>query len=150
MKAPVKIDALMEEWSKDCKIDNTEPGEELIRIPILHGKYINIMTHHSLLAKKIAFEYNEKRMIKTEYYSGNLNNPEDLAKYGLEPFQYRVTKQKVSEYIETDKELISILMRKIAHEEIVEYCKSILKELQNRTWQLRTYIDYLKYTSGHG
>jgi Recombination, repair and ssDNA binding protein UvsY len=150
MKPPVKITDLMDEWTKDGEIDKSEPGEALIQIPILHGKYLNIMTHHQLLAKKLMFEYNEQKMVKIEYYSGNLNNPEDLEKYGLEPFQHRLTKQKIQDYIDTDKQLIGILMKKIVHEEIASYCLAVLKELNNRSYQLRTYIEYLRYTSGHG
>lgn len=150
MKPPVNIEALMGEWEKDCKVDSTEPGKELLNIPMLHGKYLNIMTVHNLLAKKMSYKYNTMKQIKFEYYAGNLNNPEDLAKYNLEPFLQKISKPRIPEYLDSDEELNTLLLKKLAHEEIVDYCKSVLKELNNRTFQIRGYLDYVKFTHGNG
>jgi hypothetical protein len=34
------------------------------------------------------------------------------------------------------------------HEEVVEVCNAILKELNNRTWELRSFIDWEKFIQG--
>ena len=148
MKPPVTIDKLLEEWSKDSKIDETEPGRELIRIPQLHSKYLNIMTHHNLILKKISNDYNVKKKLKWEYYSGDLNSPEDLEEYGYEPMVKKVLRQDMSLYIDSDKELTDILLKKAVHQEIVDVCQSILKELHSRTFQLRSFIEYEKFIGG--
>lgn len=148
MKPPVNIDALMEEWSKDSAIDETEPGRELLRVPTLHSKYLRIMTHHNLMVKKIMGEYHRLRKVKWEYYNGDLNNPEDLQKYNFEPNPKKILRADIPTYLDSDTELNDILLKKLLHEEIVNYCGSVLKEINNRTWQLRTYIDWEKFTSG--
>lgn len=148
MKPPVNIDDLMEEWSKDSKIDETEPGRELIKTSTLHSKYLRIMTHHNLICKKLMGDYNKLKKIKWEYYSGDLNNPEDLEKYNLEPMMKKVLRQDISTYIDSDTDLNNILLKKMLHQEVVDFCGSVLKELNNRTWQLRSFIEWEKFTSG--
>lgn len=87
MKPPVKIDELMEEWSKDCRIDETEPSRETAKIPNLHSKYLRILTHHRLVIRKLQNEYNDMKSIKWQYFLGELNNPEDLKRYSFEPLK---------------------------------------------------------------
>ena len=148
MKPPVNIDDLMEEWSKDSKIDETEPGRELAKIPSLHAKYLRIMTHHNLLAKKFMADFNKAKKTKWEYYSGDLNNPEDLEVLGLEPWLKKTLRQDIPMYIDSDPLLNNILIKKTVHQEVVDFCGSVLKELNNRTWQLKSFIDWEKFTSG--
>jgi hypothetical protein len=148
MKPPVNIDDLMDMWSKDCTIDMTEPSKELGRIPSLHSKYLRIMTHHNLIVKKLTAEYQARRRIKWEYYNGDLNNAEDLEEYKLPPMTKKVLRADMSIYLDSDKELNSILLKKVLNEEVVEFCKAVLKELNNRTFQVRSIIDWQKFTDG--
>ena len=149
MQPPVTIETLMEMWAEDAQIDETEPGRELLRIPNLHAKYIRILTHHNLLSKKLQSDYNRMKKIKWEYYSGDLNNEEDLTKYGFEPLLGKILRQDIPIYLDSDKQLTDILLKKVLHEEIVSICNSILKELNSRTYQIRTYVDWEKFTSGN-
>jgi hypothetical protein len=148
MKPPVNIDALMEEWSKDCVIDDTEPREESARIPVLHAKYLRILTHHNLICKKLTADYNTLKRIKFEYYSGDLNNPEDLEHYGFEPWGKKLLKTSIPSYVDSDADLNKILMKRMVHQEIVEFCTSVMKELNNRTFQLGNIIKWAQFSGG--
>lgn len=148
MKPPVNIEALMEEWTKDAGWDETEPSRAIANIPKLHSKYLRIMTHHNLVVKKLGSDYNKRRKIKWEYYSGDLNNPEDLAAYGLEPMMKKVLRSDLQHYLDSDTELNSILLKKMMHEEIVDFCKSVIKELNNRTFQIRAHMDWERFIGG--
>lgn len=148
MKPPVNIDTLMDEWIKDADWDTTEPQRAIANIPKLHAKYLRIMTHHNLLVKKLVSEYNSRRKIKWEYYSGDLNNPEDLEKYGLEPMMKKVLRADLQHYLDSDVELNNILLKKVMHEEIVDFCKNVLKECNNRTWQLKEYMSWERFIGG--
>jgi hypothetical protein len=148
MKPPVNIELLMEEWIKDVSFDETEPQKAMANISKLHAKYLRILTHHNLLAKKLQADYNLRRKIKWEYYSGDLNNPEDLERYGLEPMMKKVLRADLQHYLDSDTELNNTLLKKVMHEEIVDFCKSVLKELNNRTWQLKSFMDWEKFIGG--
>ena len=140
------LDEILEEWRKDSDIDRTEPGKALLDIPKLHSKYLNALSQHRMLAKQAEFNYNKWKKIKWEYYTGKLDDDE-LQKYGWEPFPF-VIKSDLSTYLESDEDLNKYMAKKAIHEEIVEICQSILKELNSRTYQLRSFIDWEKFIQG--
>jgi hypothetical protein len=147
MKAPVTIDILMKEWSNDSVIDSTSMEKELLKISHLHGKYLNVMSHHRHLARKMEADYKIMKGLREEYYQGHMDK-EDLDEYGWEPCQHVLTNPQVARKLETDRELNKLLLKKIAHEEIVAYCENVLKSLHSRTWDLGNYVKYLQLTSG--
>jgi hypothetical protein len=150
MKPPVTIDNLSEEWLNDSSVDTTDPTKELSRIPNLHSKYLNILSHHNLIVKKLSYEYNTLKKVKIEYYMGDLNNPEDLKEHGWEPQMKKIMRQDMPSYLDSDDDLNKILIKKVIHQEIVDYCDRVLKELNNRTFQLGNIIKWEMYLNGRG
>ena len=141
-----KLDDLLAMWSKDSEIDRTEPGKALLDIPKLHSKYLNILSNHRLLIRDCEFKYNRMKKIKWEYYTVKMDD-EALKKHGWEPFPY-ILKSDITTYMEADEDLNRYVAQRMLHEEIVEVCNSILKELNSRTYQLRAFIDYEKFING--
>ena len=141
-----KLDELLEEWRKDSDIDRTEPGKALLDIPKLHSKYLNILSRHRLLSKEAEFKYNKMKRLKWEYYTGKLDD-DQLRQYGWEPFPY-VLKSEITTYLESDEDINKYVAQKILHDEIVDVCQSILKELNNRAWELKSFIDWEKFIQG--
>ena len=149
MNPPVTLEKLLDMWSKDSVIDETEPGRELLRIPNLHAKYLKINSYHNLFSKKIHAEYQEKRKVRWMYYDGKLNNADDMEKYGItEPMEYKIDKAQIPMHLDADPELSKILMQKAVHDEIVSCCSAIIKELNNRSWSIRGAIEWQKLTRG--
>ena len=141
-----KLDDLLAMWAKDSDIDRTEPGKALLDIPKLHSKYLNILSNHRLLIREAEFKYNRMKKIKWEYYTGKLDD-DDLKKYEWDPFPY-VLKSDLSTYMESDEDLNKYSAQKIMHDEIVEVCTAILKELNSRTFQLRDFIAWERFIQG--
>ena len=141
------LEQVLKHWEKDVDIDQTEPGKELLRIPILHNKYLTILTKHKIASKKAHFDYLRMRKVKWEYYTGKMSK-EELYQYGWEPFQF-VLKSDMSSYLEADADLIKLLEKKIYHEECVSVVESILGELKQRTWQLRDFINWERFIGGN-
>ena len=142
----IKLDELLNMWAADSVIDRTEPGKALINIPQLHSKYLNILSRHRLLAKEADFKYSRMKKIKWEYYTGKLDD-DQLQKHGWEPFPF-VLKSEITTYFESDEDLNRLTAQKMLHEEIVEVCQSILKELNSRTFQLRDFIAWERFIQG--
>jgi hypothetical protein len=140
------LEQILKYWEKDSQIDQTEPSKELIRIPILHSQYLNILTKHRIAVKKATFDYQRMRKTKWEYYTGKMSQ-EDLQQYGWLPFAFTL-KSDVSTYLEADNDLIKFLEKKAYHEEVVAVVESIMNELKQRTWQLRDYISWEKFVAG--
>lgn len=148
MNPPVTVEQLHDMWSEDSVIDKTEPGLELLKIPKLQSKYLKIMSYHNLRSKKYSSDYNKLRRTMYEYYDGDLNNPEDLKEHNLEPWLKKGIKSNIQFYLDSDPRLNELLLKKAVQDEIVDACKSIIKELNSRTYQIRSFIDWEKFTSG--
>ena len=86
------------------------------------------------------------RVLKWEYYTGKLDE-DQLKQYGWEPFPY-VLKAEVNNYIEADDDINKRMAIKAMHEEIVDVCSAILKELNSRTFQLRDFIAWERFIQG--
>jgi hypothetical protein len=141
-----QLDDLLEMWRADSVIDRTEPGKALINIPQLHSKYLNILSRHRLLSKEAEFKYNKMKKLKWEYYTGKLDK-DQLEKYNWQPFPF-VLKSDITTYLESDDDINKHIAQKIIHDEIVDVCQSILKELNNRAWELKSFIDWEKFIQG--
>jgi hypothetical protein len=140
------LEQVLENWKKDVEIDQTEPGKELLNIPKLHSKYLNILTKHKIASKKANFDYLRMRKTKWEYYTGKMSQ-EELDEFGWEQFQFTL-KSDISTYLESDKDLIKLLEKKVYHEEVVSVIEAIMSELKQRTWQLRDFISWEKFIGG--
>jgi hypothetical protein len=141
-----QLEELLEMWRKDSDIDRTEPGKALLDIPKLHSKYLNILSHHRLLAKESEFKASKMRRLKWEYYTGKLDE-DQLTQHGWQPFPY-VLKSEITTYLESDEDINARLAAKAMHEEIVDVCSAILKELNSRTFQLRDFISWERFIQG--
>lgn len=140
------LEQILKKWETDAVMDQTEPSKELIRVPILHQAYLKILTQHRIAKQKAHFDYLRMRKIKVEYYTGKLSQ-EELAEYGWEPFQF-VLKSDIQTYLEADKDLIKLLEKKVYHEETVSVVESIMAEIKQRVWELKSFIEWEKFVSG--
>jgi hypothetical protein len=140
------LEQILKYWETDSNMDQTEPSKELLRIPILHSKYLNILTKHKIASKKAHFDYLRMRKIKWEYFTGKMSK-EELDEYGWEPFQFAL-KSDINTYLEADSDLIKLLEKKVYHEEAISVVESIMAELKQRTWQLRDFISWEKFVNG--
>lgn len=142
----MNLDEILESWKKDSEIDITEPSREITNIPKIHSRYLSEMTQHRIASKKANFDYSKVKRKKWEYYTGKMSQ-EELEAEGWEPFRYTL-KSDITTYLESDKDLIRLLEKKVYHDECVGVCESILKELNNRTWQLREHMTHERFIQG--
>jgi Recombination, repair and ssDNA binding protein UvsY len=141
-----ELEKILKLWEKDSIVDQTEPGKELLNIPKLHSKYVNLLVEYNLKAKDYEFAYKRIKKIKWEYYTGKLSE-EELEKFKLEPFPFTL-KSDISIYLESDKDIIKALKEKAQYDECVRVLEDILKELKSRTFQLRDYIAWERFIGG--
>ena len=140
----MNIDELYSEVERDIKIDDTELDLESIRTPQLHNKYLKIFTKHSLQYKKLQDDYKVLYREKWEYYTGKAS-PEV---YAEKPFELKVLKAHIGIYMEADKDLQQLGQRMAYAKQIVEYLERILKEINNRNWNIRNTIEWKKFLHG--
>lgn len=140
------LDELLKSWEKDAVLDQLDPGKDLIRIPILHSKYLTEMMQHKMKFKKANFEFSKMKKLKSKFYSGKMSK-EELEDLGWQPHGF-ILKGDVDLYVDGDDEVIKVQERLVYHEEAVKACEYILKELGQRTWALKEYITWQRFIAG--
>lgn len=143
------LEQLIEMWMKDSVVDETELGREATKISKLHATYLKILSLNSVRVKKVENDYKKMRALRTRYYDGKMSE-EELTENGWEQYlhSHRLNSQKEN-LLEGDPILVEILAKKVYHEEIVNFCTAVLKELNSRTWQIKTAVDWTRFTSGN-
>ncbi len=58
---------------KDLSLDETELDHASMRIPQIHGKYLNLLFDEKLLLKQREANYAITKRLKWEYYGGKLD-----------------------------------------------------------------------------
>jgi hypothetical protein len=143
----MKIDAIYEEWNKDSEIDKTELGDEALKIPKLHHKYFQIYSAEKLLLRKYEAEMKSLKLSKYEFYTqGPTKETQELG--WVLPARGMILKQEMPMYMEGDRELIDLSLKVGMQQEKVELLESIIKSLTNRGFQIKSAIDWFKFTMG--
>jgi hypothetical protein len=143
----MKIEDIVSEWDKDCKMDETELGEESTKIPVIHNKYLKIFIGENAQLRRMFAQRNKRKRVLTEYYLGELDRDE-LEELGRDQFYKKILKNEVEMYIESDDDYIDLNLKLALQQEKVNYLEAILKSINNRGFQIKNAIDWLKFTNG--
>jgi len=141
------LDQIMKEWTKDSVIDPTELGEESIKIPQLHSKYLKIYYEERRKLKAIEFSGKELSLNKYEYYNGRMSQDE-LDKLEWAPFQKKLMKHEIEMHIESDQDIIKNNMKIVNQKEKMEFLEEVIKNLNQRNFQIRNAIEWKKFIQG--
>ena len=139
------IEKIQTLWDEDSKLDVDNLHTESTKIPSLHAKYYKIY-NNILLLKKI--EENKLKVLKKEkwqYYTGKAN-PEV---YIDKPFDHKVLRQDVDKYLESDEDLIKAKTKIDYFQVMLSYLDSILKNINNRTYQIKNAIEWQQFIRGY-
>ncbi len=141
------LDYIQEMWEKDSKIDPDNLHEESIKIPSLHAKYHQLHNTITLLYKKAEQQKRNIRHQKYEYFSGKA----DPEIYLENPFPKKIRdKETMQKYLETDEKVSEISLKVEYYIVMLNYIESILKQLSNRTYQIKNSIDWHRFQAGFG
>jgi hypothetical protein len=143
----MNLDKIREIIEKDIVIDKTELGDESVRIPQIHNKYLNLFHDERLMLIKMRANYNVLKKNKWEWMTGKLSQ-EQLTALGWEPFQTRIMRQDLELYMDADADLNEMSAKLALQQEKVEYLESVLKGIGQRHWVIRNAIEWRKFTQG--
>mgnify|MGYP000724554739 CR=1 FL=1 len=144
----MNIETILNDWSEDCKIDETNLSHESTNIPILHSKYISMYTNAKLSRLRIYEKRKEIKRKLTEYYSGDLNNPEDIKEIGREPFNKKLLNTQVQTYVDSDDEMININLKIGYQDELIKLLEDIVKTIHTRNFIIKNSLDYQRFMNG--
>lgn len=138
---------MMEEWRLDATVDSTELGIASLKIPELHSKYLKIYFDERRKLKALEFQSKDLSLKKYEYYNGKLSQ-EELDELNWEPFVKRLMKNEVDMYLDSDKDIIQNNVRIINQKEKLAFLEEVLKNVNQRNFQIKNAIEWKKFTQG--
>ena len=143
----VDLDSIQKMWEKDSKIDIDNLHTESLNIPILHAKYFDLYNTTILLKKKAEQQRKKVRHEKYEYFTGKA----DPDVYLENPFPKKIRdKETLQGYLDSDEKLSHISLKIEYYDAMLNYIESILKMIQNRTYQIKNSIEFIRFQSGLG
>ena len=143
----VTLEVLQEMWEKDSKIDRDNLHEESLNIPSLHAKYFELYNTILLLRKRAEQQRKNIRHERYEYFSGKAA-PEV---YVENPFPKKIRdKDTMQKYLDADEKLSNTSLKIDYYDTMLTYIESILKVIQNRTFQIKNAIEFMRFNSGLG
>jgi len=140
----IDLKQIHEMWSEDCKISQSKLDETSRVTPMLHAKYLEILSTTKLMLKRA--EFAQKGLLKDKwlYYNGKMSQ-EELAEKGWEPDPFnglKVLKGEMEYYYESDPEIQK-------SEEKIQYYKTVIETLteiiNNLNWRHQTIGNMIKW-----
>ena len=143
----ITLDKIQEMWEKDAKMDPDNLHTESLNIPVLHSKYYEIYNNIYLLRKKAEQQRKNIRHERYEYFSGKA----DPEVYVKDPFPKKIRdKDTMQKYLDADEKLSGVSLKIDYYETMLRYLEEILKQITNRTYQIKNSIEFMRFTSGLG
>jgi hypothetical protein len=100
-----------------------------------------------LLRKKAEQQKKNTRHERYEYYSGKA----DPDVYIKDPFPKKIRdKDTMNKYLDADERLSTVSMKIEYYDVMLRYIEEILKQITNRTYQIKNSIEFMRFTSGLG
>ena len=136
---------IQEMWQKDSVIDPDNLHDESLKIPQLHSKYYTIYNTITLLREKARESYNRIRLERHNYYTGKA--PAET--YVEEPFPYKVReKDAIQRHMDADEKMSTINMTINYYDVILKFLEEIIRNVSNRTYQIKNAIEWQQFQSG--
>ena len=142
----MNLDAIQCMWEKDSQLDKDNLHDESLKIPGLHAKYHELFNNTLLLRKKAEQQRKNIRHERYEYFSGKA----DPEVYAENPFPKKIRdKDTMQKYLDADEKLSQINLKIDYYETQLNYIESILKQISNRTYQIKNAIEWSKFIAGY-
>lgn len=143
----MKLDEILDLWKEDSQINNTEIGDEVIKIAKLHHKYYQILSNERFLLKNREAEMKRLRLEKYEFFTQGLNE-ETKAKGWKLPAKGIILKADIPMYMDADEDIIQLSLKIGIQQEKIEFLESIIKSIMNRGYNLKVYVEWQRFING--
>lgn len=138
---------ILDMWASDTKLDDLNLDLESIKVPMLHGKYLALLSKERGKVRELTASKKTLTRLLTSYYTGKAT-PEDLSKLGREQFLERVLRGDIEDRILNDHAMIRLESTLGMHQECVLVLEEIMKSINNRGFQIKNVIDWRRLTVG--
>lgn len=136
-------------WKEDCII-NTKLDQASLQTPILHSKYLQLLTEAKMMLKKAEFEQKNILRDKWLYYNGKMDK-ETLNKKGWVPDPFdglKILKGDLDYYYDSDPEIQQSIEKVTYWKTIIDTLSEILENIKWRHQTISNIIKWKQFESG--
>ena len=140
----MNLEEILGQWSIECVIDKVSLDETSRQTPVLHAKYLQLLTHAKLMLKRA--EASQKVLLKNKwlYYNGKLDQAA-IKNFGWDPDPFdglKVLKGEMDYYYDSDPDIQK-------SEEKIQYYKTIIETLTeivtSLNWRHQTISNIIRW-----
>lgn len=135
---------VLEEIERDAVIDNTRLEFEILRVPQLYSKYLNMYTRESIALRREQGAYDALKKARAHFYLGKA--PDEV--YQRERNDHKVLKTDLDMYLAADGPLTDKAIELQTQKVLVEAIEKFLNVLRQRGYELKTVVDYIRFKAG--
>jgi len=139
-------DDIFDEWEKDCRIDRTQLDVESLATPRIHAKYMRMYHSERNKLKILRADLSKLKLAKYEFY---IQGPsEETRAKGWRYPKGKILKSDIGLYMDADTDIIDMNLQVGYLEERISALENIIRNLNNRGFQIKNAIDFLRWTNG--
>lgn len=138
---------ILDSWAVDTKIDDLNLDLESIKVPVLHGKYLALLSKERAKVREMQASKKTLTRLLTSYYTGKATQDE-LDKLGREQFLERVIRGDIEDRITNDPAMVKLESMLGTHQEAVMVLEEIMRSINSRGFQIKNVIEWRKLTVG--
>ena len=147
----IDLKSIHDMWKQDCIINEMKLDESSRQTPILHAKYLELLSTVKLQMKRS--EFSQKTLLKQKwlYYNGKMDQ-DHIAEMDWDPDPFnglKILKGEMDYYYDSDPEIQK-------SEEKIQYYKTVIDTLteimNNINWRhqtIKNMIEWKKFQSGN-
>tara|TARA_B100000902_G_scaffold109458_1_gene111119 strand:+ start:1106 stop:1534 length:429 start_codon:yes stop_codon:yes gene_type:complete len=141
----MNLEKLQELWKTDSQIDPDKYGEESVRIPQLHMRYMEFYNTFALMKKDRESEMRGLWKEKWIFYKGKA--PAKI--YKDTPFDFKLTtKEEINMFIDADEDVRKLQYKIDYIEQVIFFLDGVLKQITSRNYQIKNAIEWERFQSG--
>lgn len=140
----MKLSEIQAQAEVDLKIDMSDLPKATTQIPLLVNKYYSIFLEEQALLK--ASENRLIRLYKEKYDYYSHASPPDV--YIEKPFNRKVLKGDLDTYISSDEEYLDYDLKVTRQRHKTKYVEEIIKQLNQRSFNIKNIIEAQKFSNG--
>jgi len=148
-KKIVNISEVLEAWKIDAVIKESELSSEIIRVPMLHSKYLEYFIRFKRQHASAESQLNKLAWQKRKYFRGEMDL-EDLKKRGWSQWHgLKPSSTELNQLLDYDTDMNDLRKAVSELKTSVAGCEYIMGSLKGREYSLKTLFEYQKYLGGN-
>ena len=147
----IDLKSIHEMWAKDCVIDPNELDKSSREQPILHAKYLELLSTYKLQLKRA--EFSQKSLLKDKWlwYNGKMDHSEIIEKgWNPDPFNgLKILKGEMDHYYDTDPEIQESELKIQYYKNVIDTLTEIINNINWRHQTISNIIKWKQFESGN-